>query len=196
MRAAVAKSQQCPGIGEHLADGLVIAADVVHHREKQVTVFGLGEIIVSDLVGRASLARGDGGNTRLLAGLVIWRISHHEELVPARSDELPELRQAAHFLCRRFLVEDAAPQSRVAQATALLGDAQAIKLPVARPDRERVERGTNAEHDADRPTGDLGGQMRALCARCVHRSQQPPPPFRIFVPVGQEKPHRATGFLG
>ena len=38
-------------------------------------------------------------------------------------------------------------------------DAQAVELAVARPDRERVERGTDAEHDSDRPAGDLRRQL-------------------------------------
>ncbi len=30
----------------------------------------------------------------------------------------------------------------------------------------------------------------------MHRSQQPPPPFRILVPVSQQKPDRTAGFFG
>ncbi len=109
MRAAVAQSQERAGVGQHLANGLVVAIGVVDHREEQIAVLGLGEIIVSDLVGRASLAGGNGGAARLLGRLVVRRVSHDEELVPARGDELPELRQAAYLLCRGFLVENAAP---------------------------------------------------------------------------------------
>src|SRR5262249_2215088 len=117
----------------------------------------------------ASLAGGDRGAAELVARLVIRRVAHHEELVPTRGDELAELRQAAHFLLGRFLVEDLAPQRRVAQTPALLGDAQPVELAVARADRERVERGADAEHDSDRPARDLRGQVRALRARHAPR---------------------------
>ena len=149
----------------------MIAADVIHHREKQVPVLGFGEIIVSDLVRRSSRAGGDRGAARLLRRLVIRRIAHHEELVPTRGDELAELRQAAHVLGGGLLVEDPPSQRRVAQTPALLGDAQTIELAVARAHRERIERGADAEHDADRPAGDLRGQIRAVGARRVHRRQ-------------------------
>jgi hypothetical protein len=196
VRAAVAQAKQRRRVGQHLAYRLVIAVDVVHHREEQVSVFSLGQVVVGDFVRCASLAGGDRRAAELVARLVIRRVPHDEELVPTRRDELAELRQAAHFLLGRFLVEDLAPQRRVAQALALLGDAQPVELAVARADRERIERGTDAEHDSDRPTRDLRGQVRALGACGMHRSQQPPPAIRILVAVGQQEPDRAARLLG
>src|SRR5205823_11667984 len=110
-----------------------------------VPVLGFSEVIVSDFVGRASLAGGDRGAARLIRWLVIRRIAHDEELVPARGDELAELREAAHLLGGGLLVEDAAPQRRIAQAPALLGNAQPIELSVARPHRERNERRADSQ---------------------------------------------------
>src|SRR5258707_88798 len=59
MRAAVAQAKQRRRVGQHPAYRLVIAVDVVHHREEQVAVFSLGQIIVGDFVRRASLAGGE-----------------------------------------------------------------------------------------------------------------------------------------
>ena len=67
---------------------------------------------------------------------------------------------------------------------------------IARPDRERIERGADAEHDSDRPAGDLRGQFCALCPRGMDRRQQAPPPHRVVVAVGEQEPHRAAGFPG
>src|SRR5260370_41032129 len=89
MRAAVAQSQERAGVGQHLANGLVVAIGVGDHREEQIAVLGLGEIIVSDLVGRASLAGGNGGGARLLGRLVVRRVSRDAELVPARGEGPP-----------------------------------------------------------------------------------------------------------
>src|SRR5262245_9554758 len=123
---------------QHLANGFVVAADVIHDREKQVSVLGFGEVVVGDLVRRSSGAGGNRGAARLVRRLVIRWISHHEELVPARGDELAELREPAHLLGGRLFGENAPPQRRIAQAPALLWDAQPIELAVAWSHRERV----------------------------------------------------------
>src|SRR5260221_10006496 len=108
MRAAVAQSQERAGVGQHLANGLVVAIGVVDHREEQIAVLGLGEIIVSDLVGRASLAGGNGGAARLLGRLVVRRVSPDQEPFPAPGDELPETPPTAYLLCPGVLLENAA----------------------------------------------------------------------------------------
>jgi tetratricopeptide (TPR) repeat protein len=122
----------------------MVAGDIVHHREVQVPVLGLGDVIVGHLVGRAPLARGNRGDALLLAGLIVRRVAHGEELVPALDDELPELREFCHFGFRRLVGKNLPPDFGIAQPGALLGDAQIFKLSVARPHRERVERGADA----------------------------------------------------
>src|SRR5438874_2104918 len=97
MRATVAQAQERSGIGEHLADRLMVAADIVHQREVEVPVLVPGDVIVGYLVGPAPFTRSDRGDTLLLARLVVRWISHDKELVPALDDELAELRQFCHF---------------------------------------------------------------------------------------------------
>ena len=99
----------------------MIARDIVHHREEQEPVVGLGQVVVGDLVGRAPLAGGDRGDAHLGGRLVVRRIAHDEELVPARGDELAELRQLATSCVGRLSRQGFAPQRRIAQALALLG---------------------------------------------------------------------------
>ena len=114
MRAAVAQAEERPRIPQHLMDRCVIAAHIVHHGKKQIPVLRLGEIVIGDFVRGAPLAGGDRRNAELFGRLVVRRVSHHEELVPARGDELPELREPAHLVLRWFLVEDPATQLRIA----------------------------------------------------------------------------------
>ena len=81
----------------------------------------------------------------------------------------------------------------VAQTLSLLGNGQAFELLVARPHRERIERGPDAHHDADRPPGDLRGHREAVGARFMYGLNQPPPALRVVVAVGQQEPHRTAG---
>ena len=67
---------------------------------------------------------------------------------------------------------------------------------VARPHRERIERGADAHHHADRPARHLRGQRQAFGARLVHRLDQPPPALRVLVAVGEQEPDRPAGLLG
>ena len=100
MRAAVAQAEQAGRIVEHLADRLVVAGDVVHHREVEILAV-LEHVVVGDLLGRAAFARGDRGDALLRAGLVVRRIAHDEELVEALGDDLAELRELGDLGVRR-----------------------------------------------------------------------------------------------
>jgi hypothetical protein len=124
VRPAVAQAQQGSGIGEHLADRLMVAGDIVHQREVQIPVLSLGDVIVGTSSGvrpsRAAMA----ADALLLAGFIVRRVAHDKELVPALDDELAELREFCHFGFRRLVGKNLAPDFGIAQSRPLLGDAQ------------------------------------------------------------------------
>src|SRR6202022_2487566 len=64
-----------------------------------------------------------------------------------------------------------------------------------RPHREWIERSTDSEDDADRPPGDLSGEVCTLGPRCVHGGEQAPPAFGILVAIGQQEPDRTARLL-
>ena len=171
------KPEQARRIVQHLADRLMVAGDVVHHREVEIPVVGLGDVVVGHLVGRTALARGDRGDALLRRRLVVRRIAHDEELVPAAGDEPGGTAQA--WRLRRRTAVSARIWRRhlgVAQPPALLGDRQAFELLVARPHRERIERGADAHH-ARRSAGrrsarSAAGPRRAPRARPSIRRRQ------------------------
>ena len=181
-------------IVEHLADRLVVAGDVVHHREVEILAV-LEDVVVGDLLGRAALALRDRRDALLRAGLVVRRIAHDEELVEALGHDLAELRELGDLGVRGLFGEDLPPHLGIAQPAPLLLDRQAFERLVARPHRERVERGADAHHHADRPARHLRGEREALGARLVHRLHQAAPALRIGVAVGQQEPDRAAGLL-
>src|SRR5262249_38499016 len=128
--------------------------------------------------------------------LVVRRIAHDEELVPALSDRLAELTELRDLGVRRLLGEDFPSHFEIAQPPALLRDGKAFKRLVARPDGERIERGTDAHHGADWAARNLCCQRQALGTRRVYGFDQAPPPLRVFIAVGEQEPDRATGFSG
>ena len=195
MRAAVAQAEQAGRVVEHLADRPVVAGDVVHHREVEILAV-LEHVVVGHLFGRAAFALRDRGDALLRAGLVVRRIAHDEELVEALGDDLAELRELGDLGFRRLVGQDFPPHLGIAQPPALLLDRQAFERLVARPHRERIERGADAHHHADRPARHLRGQRQALGARLVHGLHQPPPALRVLVAVGEQEPDRAAGLLG
>ena len=133
----------------------------------------------------------------LLAGLrlVVRRIAHDEHAIPARGDLRAELRQPPHQFGRRFVGQDCRAHRRVLQPRQPLGRGQLQQFLVARPDRERIERGIDAQHDADRAAGDLRGDERALRAGGAHAFHQALPAHRIGRAVGQQEPDRPAGVL-
>src|SRR5262245_31983162 len=158
VRAAIAQAQQRSRISEHLADWLMVAADVVHQREEEISVLGLRDVIVGHLIGRAPLPRRDRSNALFTVGLVVGRIAHDKKLVPALDDKLAELRESCHFGWRRFLVENPAPDFWVTELRTLLSNAEFLELSVCWPHCEWVERSPDTHHDANRPPGNLRGQ--------------------------------------
>ena len=107
---------------------------------------------------------------------------------------LAELGELGDFGVGRLLGEDLAPDTRDrAAACAARRWARLSSCLVARPHRERIERGADAHHDADRPAGDLRGQRQAVGARLVHGLHQPPPALRVIVAVGEQEPDRTAG---
>ena len=82
---------------------------------------------------------------------------------------------------------------RIAQPPPLFLDRQAFQLLVARPHGERIERGADAHHHADRPARHLRGDRQALGAHLVHGLDQAAPALRIGVAVGEQEPDRPAG---
>jgi hypothetical protein len=89
-------------------------------------------------------------------------------------DELAELRELGDLgsdgCSARILRAHSGSRSRLR-----CSDRQALDLLVARPHRERIERGADAHHHADRPAGDLRGERQSVGARLVHGLHQAPP---------------------
>src|SRR3974377_2444483 len=82
MRAAVAQAKEASGIVEHLIDRGVIARYIVHDREIEILAPAAGDVIVSNLVGRPALARGNRGDAFLRHWLVIRRVAHDTKTGP------------------------------------------------------------------------------------------------------------------
>ncbi|MBA7468283.1 hypothetical protein ES707_03526 [subsurface metagenome] len=194
MRAAVAEAQEARGVVEHLVDRLVIAGDVIHDREEQILVL-LDDVVVGDLVGRMVGARGDGGHAAFRARLVIRRVVHGEELVPAAGDELAELGELGDLGFGRFFGENFSPQLRIEQAPPLLLDRKMFERLVGRPHGERIERGADAHHHADGAAGDLRGQRQSVGARRMYRLHQALPALGVLEAIGEQEPDRAAGFF-
>jgi hypothetical protein len=86
------------------------------------------------------------GDALLLAGFIVRRVAHRKELVPALDDELAELREFCDFGFRWLVGKNLPADFGIAQPRALFGDAQLFEFSVARPHRERVERGADARY--------------------------------------------------
>ena len=115
MRAAVAEPEKCSGIGQHLADRLVIVPGVAGHREKQEIAGIGGQVVIGDLVRRAAFAGRYRGDAGFGARLVIGRVAHRVHAVPLPGGKLDERPEAAQQSRRRPVVEDRAAHRRIAQ---------------------------------------------------------------------------------
>jgi len=193
MRAAVAQAEQAGRIVEHFENWRVVARYVVHHREIEILALAAGDVVVGDFVGRTTFARSDRGDALFRRRLVIRRVAHDIEPVPLARHRLAELRELGDVGVRRRFGENLPADFRIAQPLALFRDRQRFKFLVARPHRERIERGADAHHDADRPAGDLRGEREALRARRMRCVKEPPPALRVFIAVGEQEPHRPSG---
>src|SRR6516165_7512964 len=132
----------------------MVARHIIHHREVQVLIL-LNDVVVGHFIGSPPGARCNGSNTHFRTGLVVWRVTHDEELVPALGDELSELSELRDFGVRWPLGQDFPPQVRIAQPLAPLSDGKAFERLVARPHGKRIERGAYPHHHANWTTRNL-----------------------------------------
>ena len=138
MRAAVRQAQQRAIIRQHGADDVVVVLVVANDREEQELVRPGREVIVGDLIGRVIGPLGDRLDAFVRAGLVVRRIAHREDAVPALGDVLAELRQAVQQLGRRRLGQDLPAHLGVLHPLDPFRDRQLQQRLVAGPDGERV----------------------------------------------------------
>ena len=195
MRAAVRQAEDGGVVRQHAAHDLQVVHVVAGDREEdQVRRVG-GDVVVGDLVRRAALALGDGGDALGCRRLVVRRIAQLEHAVPAADDVLAELRKAAQQFLGRRVGQDLGAHRGIAQALHALGDRQGQQLLVAGADGEGVQRRVGAEQHAHRPARHLRRDIGALLAGIAHAIHQAAPALVVGGAVGQQEPDRAAGLL-
>ncbi len=95
----------------------------------------------------------------------------------------------------RLFGENFPSQFGIEQPLALLFDGKVFDGLVGRPHGERIERGTDAHHHADRAAGDLRRERQPVGARRMDRLHQAPPALRILEAIGEQEPDRTAGCL-
>ena len=156
MGAAVAETEHRGRVQQHLAHRVEVAGGVVEDRQVQELVPVPPEHeVVEDLVGRAPLGRGEGGDAAFGRRLVVGRVAEGEQLVQVGPQQLHEPARA------RRLAENGGAHLGRAQPGHPLGQRQVGDLLVGPVVGEGVGGRLEADHDRGRLARHLGHQPGA-----------------------------------
>ena len=175
MGAAVAEAHQRVRVPQHLAHRVERAFGIVADGpvEQRLPV-ALQQVVVGDVLGRAPLAGGDGGDAPLGGRLVVRRRAERVEPVPA-ADALGDER------VRALLGEEAGAERGLPQRLELLLERQMGDRLPARPAGEGVHRNLEAEQDSGGAGQCLADHRKARTVRLGDMVEKTAPAIRPVV---------------
>ena len=157
-------------VDQHVVDHVEVAVDVAGDREEQHARAVLaGQVVVAELRRGLVGARRHRRDALLVRRLVVRRIAEHVHAVPAGRDGPLAAAAGSPAASRMAARQDRLAHRGIAQPGQPVGDREPRQRGEGRAGGERVERGGQAQDDADWPAGDLRGERGAAragaCAR-------------------------------